>query len=175
MTELTYREAIRQALIEEMQRDESVFLLGEDIGKYGGACRVTAGLLEEFGQDRVMDTPIAEAGIIGLALGAEDYKFSLSEFGMVSEEMVDFARKIIIQYSKAHGILSIDTVFRDYNNTRGLQDELKKIKGMGFSSKLAIHPGQIEIINSSFTPSAEEINKAEIILKHKDELKKMEP
>ena len=110
--------------------------------------------------------------IIGLALGAEDYKFNLSEFGMVSEEMVDFARKIIIQYSKANDILSIDTVFRDYNNIQGLQDELKKIKGMGFSSKLAIHPSQIEIINSSFTPSTEEINKAEIILKHKDELKK---
>jgi 2-oxoisovalerate dehydrogenase E1 component beta subunit len=67
---LTYLEAIRLALAEEMRRDERVFLLGEDIGAYGGAFKVTAGLLEEFGPERVVDTPIAEAGIIGAAIGA---------------------------------------------------------------------------------------------------------
>jgi 2-oxoisovalerate dehydrogenase E1 component beta subunit len=70
MATATYLEAIRQALIEEMERDNSVFLLGEDIGAYGGAFKVTAGLQERFGPDRVMDTPIAEAGIIGAAVGA---------------------------------------------------------------------------------------------------------
>ncbi|MHB8276673.1 MAG: HpcH/HpaI aldolase/citrate lyase family protein [Candidatus Humimicrobiaceae bacterium] len=107
--------------------------------------------------------------IIALALGAEDYLFSLSEFGNISETMVDYARQIIIQYSKANNYLSIDTVFREYKNNLGLQEELRKIIGMGFSSKLAIHPSQIEIINSSFTPSAEEINKAEVIIKHKED------
>jgi 2-oxoisovalerate dehydrogenase E1 component beta subunit len=67
---LTYLEAIRLALAEEMRRDERVFLMGEDIGAYGGAFKVTAGLLEEFGPERVVDTPIAEAGIIGAAIGA---------------------------------------------------------------------------------------------------------
>ncbi len=68
--EVTYLEAIRQGLAEEMERDDRVFLLGEDIGAYGGAFKVTAGLLERFGPDRVIDTPIAEAGIIGAAVGA---------------------------------------------------------------------------------------------------------
>ena len=70
MATLTYLEAIRLALAEEMRRDERVFLMGEDIGAYGGAFKVTAGLLEEFGPERVIDTPIAEAGIIGAAIGA---------------------------------------------------------------------------------------------------------
>jgi 2-oxoisovalerate dehydrogenase E1 component beta subunit len=66
----TYLEAIRQALVEEMERDERVFLLGEDIGAYGGAFKVTAGLRDRFGPDRVLDTPIAEAGIVGASVGA---------------------------------------------------------------------------------------------------------
>lgn len=70
MPELTFREALRQALREEMQRDERVFLMGEDIGAYGGSYAVTRGLLEEFGEKRVKDTPIAEAAIVGLATGA---------------------------------------------------------------------------------------------------------
>lgn len=110
--------------------------------------------------------------IIAFALGAEDYLFSLSEFGMVSDTMVDFARKIIILHSKANNLLSIDTVYRDYKNSQSLKDELEKIKGMGFSSKLAIHPDQIDIINSAFTPEAIEIDKAKIILKHKKDIEK---
>ena len=70
MTEITYLEAIRQALIEEMERDPNVFLLGEDIGAYGGAFKVTDGLLAKFGEQRVIDTPILEAGIVGAAAGA---------------------------------------------------------------------------------------------------------
>lgn len=70
MPEVTFREALRQALREEMLRDERVFLLGEDIGAYGGSYAVTRGLLEEFGEKRVKDTPIAEAAIVGLATGA---------------------------------------------------------------------------------------------------------
>ena len=66
----TYLEAIRQGLWEEMERDPNVFLLGEDIGIYGGAFKVTQGLLERFGDKRVVDTPISEAAIIGAAIGA---------------------------------------------------------------------------------------------------------
>ncbi len=70
MPVLTYLEAIRQGLWEEMERDERVFLLGEDIGVYGGAFKVTEGFLERFGEERVIDTPISEAAIVGAAIGA---------------------------------------------------------------------------------------------------------
>lgn len=70
MREITYRQAVQEALREEMQRDESVFLLGEDIAEFGGSYKVTAGLLEEFGPERVRNTPISEAAIVGAALGA---------------------------------------------------------------------------------------------------------
>ncbi len=66
----TYLEAISSGLREEMARDESVFCLGEDIGVYGGAFKVTDGLFDEFGEDRVIDTPLAEAAIIGAAMGS---------------------------------------------------------------------------------------------------------
>jgi pyruvate/2-oxoglutarate/acetoin dehydrogenase E1 component len=68
--ELTYLEAVREALSQEMRRDPEVFLLGEDIGVYGGAFGVTRGMLEEFGPERVRDTPISEAAIAGTATGA---------------------------------------------------------------------------------------------------------
>jgi 2-oxoisovalerate dehydrogenase E1 component beta subunit len=67
---MTYLEAIRQGIWEEMERDPSVFLLGEDIGAYGGAFKVTAGMLEKFGEERVIDTPISESAIVGAAVGA---------------------------------------------------------------------------------------------------------
>ncbi|HUU12479.1 MAG TPA: alpha-ketoacid dehydrogenase subunit beta [Terriglobia bacterium] len=70
MSILTYLEAIRQGIWEEMERDPSVFLLGEDIGAYGGAFKVTAGMLEKFGEERVIDTPISESAIVGAAVGA---------------------------------------------------------------------------------------------------------
>ncbi len=70
MAEVTYLEAIRQGLFEEMERDPSVFVLGEDIGRYGGAFKVTEGLIDRFGENRVIDTPISEAAIVGAAAGA---------------------------------------------------------------------------------------------------------
>jgi 2-oxoisovalerate dehydrogenase E1 component beta subunit len=68
--ELTYLEAIREALAEEMRRDPKVFVLGEDVGAYGGAFGVTQGLHEEFGDARVVDTPISESAIVGISVGA---------------------------------------------------------------------------------------------------------
>src|SRR3989475_5396831 len=69
MAPVTYLDAIRQALLEEMDRDPAVLLIGEDIGVYGGACKVTAGLLERFGGERVIDPPISETAIVGAAVG----------------------------------------------------------------------------------------------------------
>ena len=70
MAAVTYLEAIRQGIWEEMERDSSVFVLGEDVGIYGGAFKLTEGMLERFGEDRVIDTPISESAIVGAAIGA---------------------------------------------------------------------------------------------------------
>lgn len=70
MREVSYAEAVREALWQEMQRDERVFLIGEDVGVYGGAFGVTLGMVEEFGEERVIDTPISELGIAGAITGA---------------------------------------------------------------------------------------------------------
>ena len=70
MREITYAQAIREAMSEEMRRDPKVFLLGEDVGIYGGAFGVSAGMIQEFGEERVRDTPISEAAITGAAVGA---------------------------------------------------------------------------------------------------------
>jgi 2-oxoisovalerate dehydrogenase E1 component beta subunit len=67
---VTYLEAIRQGMWEEMERDPNVFVLGEDVGIYGGAFKATEGLLERFGEERVIDTPISESAIVGAAIGA---------------------------------------------------------------------------------------------------------
>jgi len=70
MRELSYLEAIREALAEEMRRDPKVFVLGEDVGAYGGAFGATQGLYDEFGESRVIDTPISESAIVGVSIGA---------------------------------------------------------------------------------------------------------
>src|SRR5512135_2074555 len=70
MPEKTYRDALREALREEMARDERVLVLGEEVGVWGGTYAVTRGLIDEFGGRRVIDTPIAEAAIVGAAVGA---------------------------------------------------------------------------------------------------------
>src|SRR5271157_5266229 len=70
MTTMTYREAVRAALREALQSDPRVFLMGEDVGRYGGAFACSRGLLEEFGPERVRDTPLSESGFVGAGIGA---------------------------------------------------------------------------------------------------------
>jgi pyruvate dehydrogenase E1 component beta subunit len=70
MREITYAQAIKEAMSEEMRRDENVFLMGEDVGVYGGAFGVSVGMVDEFGEERIRDTPISEAAIVGSAAGA---------------------------------------------------------------------------------------------------------
>ena len=65
-----YREALREAMVEEMRKDENVFLMGEEVAEYNGAYKVSQGMLDEFGPKRVIDTPIAELGFAGIAVGA---------------------------------------------------------------------------------------------------------
>src|SRR5947209_1040107 len=73
MAEITFLEALRQGLWEEMERDDRVFILGEDVGIYGGAFKVTEGFVKRFGEARVIDTPISEAAIVGAAAGAHPH------------------------------------------------------------------------------------------------------
>jgi pyruvate dehydrogenase E1 component beta subunit len=70
MKTVQFREALREAMSEEMRRDESVFLMGEEVAEYNGAYKVSQGMLDEFGAKRVIDTPIAELGFAGIAVGA---------------------------------------------------------------------------------------------------------
>lgn len=70
MREITYLEAVREAMTQEMERDSRVFLIGEDVGEYGGAFQVSYGMLEKFGHERILDTPITELGLTGAATGA---------------------------------------------------------------------------------------------------------
>lgn len=110
----TLLEAIREGIREEMSRDESVFLIGEDVGTYGGAFKVTEGLLEQFGSERVIDTPISEAAIVGAACGA-----ALMGMKPVAEfQFIDFISNgfdMLTNYaakSRYRGCGSIGAVFR---------------------------------------------------------------
>src|SRR5690625_2247559 len=105
MRKLMYKEAIKEALAQKMREDKNVFLLGEDIGVYGGAFGVTAGLLEEFGKERVRDTPISELGITGMAVGSAltgmkpvvDIQFS-DFLALALDQLVNQAAKIRYMY-----------------------------------------------------------------------------
>jgi pyruvate dehydrogenase E1 component beta subunit len=102
MRELTYAQAINEALMQNLERDERVFLMGEDIGKYGGIFQVTAGLLDKFGPSRIIDTPISESGFVGAAIGA-----SLTGMRPVVEIMfIDFTTvamdMVVNQMAKIH-------------------------------------------------------------------------
>ena len=70
MPVITYREAVRHALAEELEHDKNVVVLGEEVGQFNGAYKVTEGLLAKFGPHRIVDTPISEAGFIGMGIGA---------------------------------------------------------------------------------------------------------
>ncbi len=100
MSEITYLQAISDALRIEMRRDPNVFVLGEDIGAFGGAFKITKGFLEEFGAERVMDTPISESGFVGAACAASTMGFRpVVEFQFIDfiacafDQIVNFAAK----------------------------------------------------------------------------------
>jgi len=101
MRQITYSEAVRECLRQEIKKDEKVFMLGEDIGLYGGAFGVSQGLVSEFGDDRIMDTPISEQGLVGVAIGASLLgmrpitEIMFSDFIMLPlEQIVNQAAKI---------------------------------------------------------------------------------
>lgn len=119
MRTIRYREALREALVEEMRRDERVFLMGEEVGHYDGAYKVSQGLLKEFGEKRVIDTPIAEAGFAGVGIGAAMtglrpvIEFMTWNFSFVAfDQIISNAAKT---YSMSGGTVKVPIVFRGPN------------------------------------------------------------
>jgi pyruvate/2-oxoglutarate/acetoin dehydrogenase E1 component len=114
--ELTYAEAVREAMLEEMRRDQKVFLMGEDVGVYGGAFGVSLGMIDEFGAERVRDTPISEAAIAGCAIGSAltgmrpIAEIMFADFTTIAmDQMVNQASKIRYMYG---GQASVPMVLR---------------------------------------------------------------
>jgi pyruvate dehydrogenase E1 component beta subunit len=121
MSQLQIREALRRAMVEEMRRDERIFLMGEEVAQYQGAYKVSQGMLEEFGEDRVVDTPISEGGFAGLGIGAAMagmrpiIEFMTWNFSLVAyDQVVNSASKI---YEMSGGQYSVPVVFRGPNGT----------------------------------------------------------
>ena len=119
MRELRYREALREAMLEEMRRDETVFLMGEEVGHYQGAYKVSEGLLDEFGSRRVVDTPIAEAGFAGVGIGAAMaglrpiIEFMTWNFSFVAfDQIISNAAKV---HQMSAGEIRVPIVFRGPN------------------------------------------------------------
>ena len=119
MAEVTVREALNIALAEELARDPSVFLIGEEVGHYNGAYKVSQGLMARFGEDRVIDTPIAEAGFAGLAIGAAMaglrpiVEFMTWNFGMQAiDQIINSAAKTLYM---SGGQMGCSIVFRGPN------------------------------------------------------------
>jgi pyruvate dehydrogenase E1 component beta subunit len=119
MRVIRYRDAVREAMIEEMQRDERVFLMGEEVGHYQGAYKVSEGMLEKFGPKRVIDAPIAEAGFAGIGVGAAMsglrpiIEFMTWNFSAVAfDQILNNAAKM---YQMSGGQLKVPIVFRGPN------------------------------------------------------------
>jgi len=142
MPTLTYRDALNQALREEMQRDSSVFLMGEEVGVYQGAYKVSRGLLEEFGAQRVVDTPIAELGFAGIGVGAAMaglrpvIEFMTWNFALLAlDQIVNAAAKMMYM---SGGQLRMPIVFRGPN---GAALQLSSQHSQAWESWLAHIPG----------------------------------
>jgi pyruvate dehydrogenase E1 component beta subunit len=123
MPELQFREALRAAMVEEMERDENIFLIGEEVAEYDGAYKVSEGMLEQFGARRVIDTPISESGFSGLGVGAAMaglrpiVEFMTFNFSFVAfDQIVNNAAKI---HYMSGGQFKVPIVFRGANGAAG--------------------------------------------------------
>ena len=142
MAKLQIREALRRAMVEEMRRDESIFLMGEEVANYNGAYKVSQGMLAEFGPDRVVDTPIAEAGFAGLGIGAAMVgmrpiiEFMTWNFSFVAyDQVVNSAAKI---FQMSGGQYPVPIVFRGPN---GAAENLAAQHSTSVESLFAYFPG----------------------------------
>ncbi len=142
MREIAFREALREAMSEEMRRDDRIFLMGEEVAEYNGAYKVSQGMLDEFGAKRVIDTPIAELGFAGIGVGAAMnglrpiIEFMTFNFSLVAiDQVINSAAKMM---SMSGGQYSVPIVFRGPTGNAGM---LSSQHSQNFESWYANCPG----------------------------------
>ncbi|RYG06435.1 MAG: pyruvate dehydrogenase complex E1 component subunit beta [Chitinophagaceae bacterium] len=160
---IAYREALREAMQEEMRKDESIFLLGEEVAEYNGAYKVSQGMLDEFGPKRVFDTPIAELGFAGIAVGAAMngvkpiVEFMTWNFALLAiDQVVNSAAKIL---SMSGGQIGCPIVFRGPSGSAG---QLGAQHSQMFENWYANVPG-LKVISPSNPYDAKGLLKSAII------------
>ncbi|MBK7651654.1 MAG: pyruvate dehydrogenase complex E1 component subunit beta [Flammeovirgaceae bacterium] len=151
MREIQYRDALREAMNEEMRRDPSVFLMGEEVAQYNGAYKVSQGMLDEFGPDRVIDTPISELGFAGIGVGAASnglrpiIEFMTFNFSLVAiDQIINSAAKML---SMSGGQFNVPIVFRGPTGNAGM---LSSQHSQNFENWFANTPGLKVVV--PFTP-----------------------
>jgi pyruvate dehydrogenase E1 component beta subunit len=150
MREIQFREALREAMNEEMRRDESIFLMGEEVAEYNGAYKVSQGMLDEFGPKRVIDTPIAELGFAGIGIGAAMnglrpiIEFMTFNFSLVAiDQIINSAAKVM---SMSGGQYSAPIVFRGPTGNAGM---LSSQHSQNFENWFANTPGLKVVVPSN--------------------------
>ena len=150
MREIQFREALREALSEEMRRDKSVFLMGEEVAEYNGAYKVSQGMLDEFGPERVIDTPIAELGFAGVGVGAAMnglrpiIEFMTFNFSLVAiDQVINSAAKMM---SMSGGQFPMPMVFRGPTGNAGM---LSSQHSQNFENWFANCPGLKVVVPSN--------------------------
>ncbi len=162
MAELQFREAIRAAMVEEMERDETIFLIGEEVAEYNGAYKVSEGMLDQFGAKRVIDTPISENGFAGLGVGAALHglrpiiEFMTFNFSFVAiDQIINNAAKI--RYMSG-GQFKLPLVFRGPNGAAG---QLAATHNTSTEAIYSIFPG-LKVVSPSNPDDAKGLLKAAI-------------
>lgn len=150
MREIQFREALREAMSEEMRRDEKIFLMGEEVAQYNGAYKVSQGMLDEFGEERVIDTPIAELGFAGIGVGAAMnglrpiIEFMTFNFSLVAiDQVINSAAKMM---SMSGGQFPIPMVFRGPTGNAGM---LSSQHSQNFENWYANTPGLKVVVPSN--------------------------
>src|SRR6185436_134996 len=142
MRKIPFRQALREAMVEEMRRDENVFLMGEEVAEYNGAYKVSQGMLDEFGERRVIDTPISELGFAGIGVGSAMnglrpiIEFMTWNFAVLAwDQIINNAAKTL---SQSAGAFNCPIVFRGPSGAAG---QLAQQHSQTFESWLANCPG----------------------------------
>ncbi len=150
MREIQFREALREAMNEEMRRDSSVFLMGEEVAEYNGAYKVSQGMLDEFGPERVIDTPISELGFAGIGVGAAMngirplIEFMTFNFSLVAiDQIINGAAKMM---SMSGGQFNVPIVFRGPTGNAGM---LSSQHSQNFENWFANCPGLKVVVPSN--------------------------
>ena len=162
MRTIQFREALREAMNEEMRRDKSVFLMGEEVAEYNGAYKVSQGMLDEFGPERVIDTPIAELGFAGIAVGAAMnglrpiVEFMTWNFAILAADQIINSAAKMLQMSG--GQYNVPIVFRGGNGQAG---QLAATHSQSFEAFYAHVPG-LKVITPSNPADAKGLLKSAI-------------